>query len=117
MIGDISGVKKIYLITGYTDLRKSIEGLMALVKDVYDLDPYSNAAFFFCGRRADRIKVLHFDSTGMTLIYHRLDEGRFRWPRTKSEALELTRQQLRWLFEGLEIEQKCSISKAKRRDF
>ena len=117
MIGDISGVKKIYLITGYTDMRKSIEGLMWLIKDVYDLDPYANAAFFFCGRRADRIKVLHFDSTGMTLLYHRLDEGRFRWPRTKLEALELTRQQLRWLFEGLEIEQKCSISKAKRRDF
>lgn len=117
MIGDLSGVKKIYMITGYTDMRKSIEGLMGLIKDVYDLDPYANAAFFFCGRRADRIKVLHFDSTGMTLLYHKLDEGRFRWPRNKSEALELTRQQLRWLFEGLEIEQKCSISKAKRRDF
>ena len=117
MIGDLSGVKKIYMITGYTDMRKSIEGLMGLIKDVYDLDPYANAAFFFCGRRADRIKVLHFDSTGMTLLYHKLDEGRFRWPRNKSEALELNRQQLRWLFEGLEIEQKCSISKAKRRDF
>lgn len=117
MIGDISGAKKIYLVTGYTDLRKSIEGLMGIVKDVYDLDPYANAAYFFCGRRADRIKVLHFEGTGMTLLYHRLDEGRFRWPRTKSEALELSRQQLRWLFEGLEIEQNCSISRSKRRDF
>lgn len=117
MIGDLSGVKKIYLITGFTDMRRSVDGLMGLVKDVYNLDPYANAAFFFCGRRADRIKVLHFDNTGMTLLYHRLDEGRFRWPRNKSEALELTRQQLRWLFEGLEIDQKCSISKAKRRDF
>ena len=117
MIGDLSGVKKIYLITGYTDMRRSVDGLMGIVKDVYNLDPYANAAFFFCGRRADRIKVLHFDSTGMTLLYHRLDEGRFRWPRTKSEALELTRQQLRRLFEGLEIEQKCSISKATRKDF
>ena len=117
MIGDLSGVKKIYLITGYTDCRKSIEGLMGLVRDVYDLDPYANAAFFYCRRRADRIKVLHFETTGMTLLYHRLDAGRFRWPRTKSEALELTRQQLRWLLEGLEIEQKSSISKAARRDF
>ena len=117
MIGDLSGVKKIYLITGYTDMRKSIDGLMGLVKDVYDLDPYGNAAFFFCGRRADRIKVLHFEPDGMTLLYHRLDEGRYRWPRNKSEALELSRQQLRWLLEGLEIEQKCSISKAKKRDF
>ena len=117
MIGDLSGAKKIYMVTGYTDMRKSIEGLMGIVKDVYDLDPYANAAFFFCGRRADRIKVLHFEETGMTLLYHRLDSGRFHWPRNKSEALELSRQQLRWLFEGLEIEQKCSISKAKRKDF
>jgi len=68
MIGDLSGVKKIYLITGRTDLRKSIEGLMGIVKDVYDLDPYANAAFFFCGRRADRIKILHAEPDGMTLL-------------------------------------------------
>lgn len=117
MIGDLSGVKRIYLITGFTDMRKSIDGLMGIIKGVYDLDPYSNAAFFFCGRRADRIKVLHFEPDGMTLLYHRLDEGRYHWPRNKSEALELSRQQLRWLLEGLEIEQKCSISKARRRDF
>ena len=117
MIGDLSGVKKIYLITGFTDMRKSVDGLMGLVKDVYDLDPYANAAFFFCGRRADRIKVLHFEPDGMTLLYHRLDAGRYHWPRNRSEALELSRQQLRWLLEGLEIEQKCSISKAVKRDF
>ena len=64
MIGDLSGVKKIYLITGRTDLRKSIEGLMGIVKDVYDLDPYAYAAFFFCGRRADRIKILHAEPDG-----------------------------------------------------
>ena len=117
MIGDLSGVKKIYLITGRTDLRKSIEGLMGIVKDVYDLDPYANAAFFFCGRRADRIKILHAEPDGMTLLYHRLDAGRYRWPRNRSEALELSRQQLRWLLEGLDIEQKSSISKSKGKDF
>ena len=109
MIGDLSGVKKIYLITGYTDLRKSIEGLMALIKDVYDLDPYANAAFFFCGRRADRIKILHAEPDGMTLLYHRLDAGRYRWPRNRNEVRNLTWREFDWLLSGIDIEQPKAI--------
>ena len=55
MLGDISSANHIYLVTGYTDMRKSIDGLMAIVRDTYELDPYSNSVFLFCGRRADRI--------------------------------------------------------------
>ncbi|HJD26592.1 IS66 family insertion sequence element accessory protein TnpB [Blautia sp. An46] len=50
---------KFFLVTGYTDMRKSIDGLMAIVRDTYELDPYSNSLFLFCGRRCDRIKALH----------------------------------------------------------
>lgn len=97
-------------------MRKSIDGLMAIIKGTYDLDPYANAAYFFCGRRADRIKVLHADRDGMTLLYKRLDSGRYKWPRDRSEALEISRQQLRWLMEGLEIDQKSAIPPAKHHD-
>ena len=117
MIGDISGAKKLYVVTGYTDMRKSIDGLMAIVKDTYEMDPDASVAYFFCGRKADRIKVLHFERDGMCLLYKRLDSGRYRWPRDRSEALELSRQQLRWLMEGLEIEQKTAIPAAGKRDF
>ena len=48
MLGDLSGVSKIFVITGRTDMRKSFDGLMAIVRDSYDLDPYSNALFLFC---------------------------------------------------------------------
>ena len=73
-------------MTGYTDMRKSIDGLMAIVRDTCELDPYSNSLFLFCGRRCDRIKALHFEKDGFCLYYKRLDNGRFQWPRDPSEV-------------------------------
>lgn len=105
MLGDLSGVAKIFLVTGYTDMRKSIDGLMSIVRDNYALDPYSNSLFLFCGKRCDRIKALHYEKTGFILYYKRLDCGSFQWPRKASEARPLTRQEFRWLMEGLDIDQ------------
>lgn len=91
MLGDLSGVSKIFVITGRTDMRKSFDGLMAIVRDSYDLDPYSNALFLFCGRDCRKIKALHFDKDGFVLMQKRLDgSGRFQWPRNASEARQLT---------------------------
>ena len=73
MLGDLSGVSKIFVITGRTDMRKSFDGLMAIVRDSYDLDPYSNALFLFCGRDCRKIKALHFDKDGFVLMQKRLD--------------------------------------------
>ena len=109
MLGELSGVAKFFLVTGYTDMRKSIDGLMAIVRDTYELDPYSNSLFLFCGRRCDRIKALHFEKDGFCLYYKRLDNGRFQWPRDSSEVRNLTRQEYRWLLEGLSIDQPKAI--------
>jgi transposase len=117
MLGDISGVKKVYLITGYVDMRKSIDGLMAIIRDTFEMDPYSNCLFLFCGRRCDRIKALHHEKDGFCLLYKRLDEGRYQWPRNASEARELSRQELRWLLEGLSVEQPRAIKASEKRDF
>ena len=64
MLGDLSGVSKLYLITGRTDMRLSIDGLMAIIRDTYQMDPYANALYLFCGRKSDRLKALHHDKTG-----------------------------------------------------
>lgn len=117
MLGDISGVKKVYLITGYVDMRKSIDGLMAIIRDTFEMDPYSNSLFLFCGRRCDRIKALHHEKDGFCLLYKRLDEGRYQWPRNASEARELSRQEFRWLLEGLSVEQPRAIKASEKRDF
>ncbi|WP_416389194.1 IS66 family insertion sequence element accessory protein TnpB [Mediterraneibacter glycyrrhizinilyticus] len=60
---------RFFLVTGYTDMRKSIDGLMAIVRDIYELDPYSNSLFLFCGRRCDRIKALHFEKLSAAFCY------------------------------------------------
>ena len=79
-------------------MRKSFDGLMAIIRDKYELDPYANALYLFCGRDKRKIKALHFDKDGFVLLQKRLDgSGRFQWPTNASEARQLTRQQFRWL--------------------
>lgn len=104
---------QVFLAAGYTDLRLGIDGLAALVEYNFHLDPRSSALFLFCGRRTDRIKALYWQGDGFLLLYKRLDNGRFKWPRDNSDMTELTPQQVKWLLEGLTIHQKTSIHMAR----
>jgi transposase len=112
MLGDICRAEQIYVACGYTDLRKSIDGLSALVQQSFQLDPFSNALFLFCGRRCDRLKALYWEGDGFVLLYKRLEQGRFQWPRTEHEARRITPQQFRWLTEGLSIDQPRAVRRA-----
>ena len=114
MLSDIINGCQVYLVTGYTDLRRSIDGLATIVQGKLELDPYSKALFLFCGRRCDRIKGLFWEDDGFLLLYKRLDDGKFQWPRNETEAKLLTPQQTRWLFEGLKIEQPKAIREGKK---
>lgn len=96
---------KIYIACGYTDLRRGIDGLASLVSEKFSLDPFSDSLFIFCGRRKDRIKLLLWDGDGFILMCKRLENSIFFWPRTPEEVKELSRQQYRWLLEGLSIDQ------------
>ena len=105
MLNDFTGADKVYIACGYTDLRRGIDGLATLVQQQFDLDPFTNTLFLFCGRRRDRIKALYWEGNGFVLLYKRLETGVFQWPRKESEAKDITPQQYRWLMEGLSIEQ------------
>jgi len=96
---------KVYIACGYTDLRRGIDGLAGIIENQFQLNLYEDTLFLFCGRRTDRIKGLYWDSNGFILLYKRLEEGRFQWPRTDNEARQITPQQYRWLTEGLKIDQ------------
>jgi len=111
MLSDFTGAEDIDIACGYTDLRKSIDGLALLVQKNYELDPFSNSLFLFCGRRRDRIKALYWEDDGFVLLYKRLERGSFQWPRTKEQALKVTTQQFRWLMEGLAIEQPKALKR------
>lgn len=112
MLGDISIADSIYIICGYTDMRRSIDGLCDIVKEQLDIQPENTSSLFlFCGRKCDRIKALLHEKDGFVLLYKRLDHGlgRYRWPRNKIEARKITWRQLEWLLQGLEIDQKNAI--------
>ena len=69
MLNDGTGFKRIYLATGYTDLRRGIESLAAIIRFQFELDPYDrNTLFLFCGRRCDRIKALLWEGDGFLLM-------------------------------------------------
>ena len=116
MLGNISNVQSIFIVCGYTDMRKSIDGLVAIIKDTYDLNPFDNSLFLFCGRRGDRLKAIHWEQDGFVLMYKRLEGGRFQWPRSKEEVRDITWQEFRWLMEGLSIDQPKALKVATARD-
>ena len=97
----------VYLACGSTDLRKSIDGLAALVSHCFELDLFSNSLFVFCNRERDKLKILYWDHNGFWLYYRRLEKGRFRWPaHTSEQTRSVSRRQLQWLLDGLALEQR-----------
>lgn len=111
MLTNIESLDDIYLACGYTDLRFGIDGLAGLVQTRFQLNPFQNILFLFCGRRTDRIKGLLWQGDGFLLLYKRLENGKFRWPRSEDEAMKITLQQYRWLTEGLVLQPHKSVQK------
>ena len=104
MIGDISIKTNLYVICGYTDMRRSIDGLCAIVQDMFHSQPDTMSAYLFCGKRCDRIKILIKEPDGI--------KGRFRWPRSRDEVKPITWKQFDWLMSGLEMEQPKALKMA-----
>jgi transposase len=106
MLSDLQP-ERVYLAAGFTDMRKSIDGLAVLVKEGFNLDPFSPALFVFCNRGRDKLKILYWEHNGFWLYYRRLERGRFRWPSEAHTApVRVTRRELRWLLDGLSLEQR-----------
>ena len=96
-----------YLCCGVTDMRKSINGLMALVQNSFKLDPFADALFVFCNRKRDRIKILEWDGDGFWLYFKRLERGRFRWPgEGEDNTMILTSEELACLIGSARLEKK-----------
>lgn len=99
----------IFLVGGYTDMRKSIDGLSATLSQQFNANLFSSSLFLFCGRKRDRLKILLWQGDGFILLYKRLENGKFQWPRNNYELTKLTPQQYRWLMEGLAIHQPKAV--------
>jgi len=84
------------------DFRKGAEGLAALVKAEMGADPFSGTIYVFRAKRADRIKLIFWDGTGLCLFAKRLEEGVFRWPKIEDGVMRLSAAELSALLEGLD---------------
>lgn len=100
----LSPAVRIYLASGATDLRRSVDGLSALVREGLRLDPLSGHLFLFRNRRGDRLKILVWDHSGFWVLYKRLERGTFAWPAaTGGETVELRASELMMLISGLDV--------------
>ncbi len=114
MLNDATCFQAVYIVCGYTDLRFGMERLALFLEDQLGCRPYmEHTLYLFCGKRADRIKGLVWEGDGWLLLYKRLSESRFQWPRSHKEVCQLSAQQFRWLMEGLTIHPKNSVKAVK----
>ena len=97
---------RIYLARGATDMRKSIDGLAAITKQVLEHEPMSGHLFVFCNRCRDRIKILYWERTGFWLLHKRLERGTFAWPlpeESEAKQVEMPASDLAALLGGLDL--------------
>jgi transposase len=96
------GGQRVFVATRPVDFRKGMDGLALAVQEMFGLDPFCGAAFVFRAKRADRIKILVWDQTGMVLVHKRLEGGRFVWPQARDGVMKMSPAQFSALFEGLD---------------
>ena len=105
MINGLS-VNAVYLATGVTDMRKSINGLSIIVSELLGHDPFNGSVFVFCNRHRDKLKILFWEHNGFWLYYRRLDRGKFQWPtQLEQKTVALSVRELQWLLDGLSCTQ------------
>jgi transposase len=94
---------RIYLAATPIDMRRSFDGLCAIVADTLKLNPLDGHLFLFRGRNADRMKAMYWDRNGLVIWYKRLEKGRYRWPAVNDAAVEITAQDLSLLLDGIDF--------------
>ena len=106
MLRELTGISRIVIRTGKTDLRRGITGLASIIAAEYNMNPMEKGTIYlFCGGRKDRIKGLLYEEGGWVLVYGRLSKGSsFQWPRDRQEARDITREQYERLLDGFTLD-------------
>jgi transposase len=93
---------RVWLATGYTDMRRGFPSLALQVQEILKLDPLGGHLFCFRGRRGDLLKAIWHDGQGACLFTKRLERGRFIWPSVGGEAVTISPAQLSYLLSGID---------------
>ena len=103
---DTALIDQVYVACFPCDMRKSINGLSALVQLTFDMDPFANHLYVFFNRKGDKAKILRWSNNGWWLYYRKLSRGTFKWVCNESQTVKgISERQLRWLLDGLSLEQ------------
>lgn len=114
MLKEYNNFKRIYIACGYTDLRNGVDGLADRIQNTFHLNPFDDGTLFlFCGRKSDRIKGLLWEGDGFLLLYKRISDGRFQWPRTKEEIRNIKLSEYKRLLSGFNVDSTIHHSSAK----
>ena len=119
MLRGAESFESIYVACGATDLRKNVDGLTILIKQTFELDPFSNSLFLFCNRMRNRMKAVVWDKNGFVMLYKRLDGkgARFAWPTDPAQTRGITGRQLQLLLDGFSIDPPRGFPEVTARDF
>jgi transposase len=93
---------QVMVATRPVDFRRGADGLVALVRETLGQDPFSGTLFVFRSKRADRVKIVAWDGSGLVLFWKRLEQGAFRWPPITDGVMRLTSAQLAALVDGMD---------------
>jgi len=93
----------VYLSVKPVDMRKSFDGLSVYVQSFLKMNPLRDGVFIFRNKSGDKVKLMYWQRNGLVIIYKRLEQGRFKWPKAHDEALLLTRQELELLLDGIDL--------------
>lgn len=110
----LSAATRVFVVAGFTDMRKSFNGLYGIVARQLQRDPTSGHVFVFCNRSRNRIKLLLWDGSGLWVCAKRLEKGRFHWPWSSEtdetggdpanrDAYILTHESLSLLLGGIDL--------------
>ena len=93
---------RILVATRAVDFRKGAYGLAALASEVLGEDPFSGVVIVFRAKRAERVKILVWDTSGLVLVWKQLQQGAFRWPPVMDGVMRLSAVEFAALFDGLD---------------
>jgi len=93
---------RVWIATGYTDMRRGMQGLALQVQEQLKRDPHAGDLYVFRGRRGDLAKILWHDGVGLSLYAKRLDRGRFIWPSTTAGVVSISAAQMAYMLEGID---------------
>lgn len=97
---------KIFIVTEHVDFRLSINGLSSIVQEIFKVSPTSDACYIFINKAHDKLKIIQWDFNGFWLHYKRLESGKFVWPSSDEQLIEISLDQYTYLMNGLSINQR-----------